>query len=173
VPMRDRVAIARAATDAIVISLSCNSGAKKNRGLETHALVGIGANAAAKLTSSRSMALATVLHSRSLQYVNSKAVTGMSFDVQDRAISRAPYSILAGCQHPCAILEMGFVTNKEDAAMLNEETFRAAIARAVTRSAEVYRNVVAPKNAKPAAPAGRVGRAKGAGGVEGAFAWPK
>jgi N-acetylmuramoyl-L-alanine amidase len=52
-----------------------------------------------------------------------------SVDTRDRGVLQAPFIVLLGAQAPAALVEIGFVTNDEECAMLVDRAYQRAIAR--------------------------------------------
>jgi N-acetylmuramoyl-L-alanine amidase len=51
-----------------------------------------------------------------------------------RGVKQAPFVVLMGVQMPASLIEIGFVSNREDAKALSDQAHRAAISEAVSRA---------------------------------------
>ena len=64
------------------------------------------------------------------------------FDALDgspsRGVKQAPFVVLMGLQMPAALIEIGFVTNADDAAALRRPAHRDAIVDAIARAVRTY-----------------------------------
>ena len=58
--------------------------------------------------------------------------------IPDLGIKHAPFIVLIGTQVPSVLVEIGFVSNPEDAALLKTEHFRNLVASAITSAVLQY-----------------------------------
>ena len=100
VSLTNRVKIANAHKDAILISLHFNSGNRNATGFETYIM---SARPQANKNNAASLALAAAIHSQALLHLGEGAI-------KDRGIRRARFNILQGCIHPVIIIEAGSVS---------------------------------------------------------------
>ena len=129
VSLKQRVQIANATEDAVMVSIHFNSGTSRAHGMETYIMSARQPGGNAKIRAS--VALATAIHSRTL--------IGLGKEVlNDRGIKRARFNVLSGCKHPTVIIEAGFLTHKKDAALIRTKKFQSRLARSIVRGVEIY-----------------------------------
>ena len=58
--------------------------------------------------------------------------------VPSRGVKQAPFVVLMGVQMPASLVELGFLTNPEDAIVLRDEERRAQLAAALARAVERF-----------------------------------
>jgi len=61
-------------------------------------------------------------------------------DMPDLGIKQAPFVVLVGTQVPSVLVEIGFLSNASDAALLKTEQFRESVASAIASAVLHYRN---------------------------------
>jgi len=61
-------------------------------------------------------------------------------DMPDLGIKQAPFVVLLGTQVPSVLVEIGFLSNASDAALLKTEQFRESVASAIASAVLHYRN---------------------------------
>ena len=61
-------------------------------------------------------------------------------DMPDLGIKHAPFVVLVGTQVPSVLVEIGFLSNASDAALLKTEHFRDSVAAAIVSAVIQYRN---------------------------------
>ena len=61
-------------------------------------------------------------------------------DMPDLGIKHAPFVVLVGTQVPSVLVEIGFLSNASDAALLKTEHFRDSVAAAIASAVIQYRN---------------------------------
>ena len=61
-------------------------------------------------------------------------------DMPDLGIKHAPFVVLVGTQVPSVLVEIGFLSNPSDAALLKTEHFRDSVAAAIASAVIQYRN---------------------------------
>ncbi len=70
------------------------------------------------------------------------------YDIQDRGIKQAPFRVLIGARMPAVLVEVGFISNKEEEKKLNSDSFQNAIAgslfRAISAFIRSYEKKVSP-----------------------------
>jgi N-acetylmuramoyl-L-alanine amidase len=59
-------------------------------------------------------------------------------DIRNLGVKKAPFYVLVGAHMPCVLVELFFIDNKHDAALLSEESFRESLARGVVRGIEHF-----------------------------------
>lgn len=79
-------------------------------------------------SSASSARLARMIHSNILQGVN----------IQDRGIRTARFYVLRNTSMPSVLIEVGFVTGREDAAKLSSPTYQSQMAQAIARGILQY-----------------------------------
>lgn len=134
IPLGNRIKMANAHNNAIMLSLHYNSGNTRAHGFETYVM---SARAPAANNAS-SIALATAVHSRCILILNNKKF-GNKFEIEDRGIRRAKFNVLSGCKHPTIYLEAGFLTHKEEAARIKTPEYRKNLAKAICRGILIYK----------------------------------
>lgn len=140
-----RVAIANKTPNSIFISLHFNSGGSAASGIETFALTPQGGSASLSrgggynaygLTGNRqdseNIALATAVH----------GLVVHRFNLIDRGIKRAQWSVLTGCQRPGILFEGGFVTNATECLRIASANYREAVSAAIADAVLNYRLAV-------------------------------
>jgi N-acetylmuramoyl-L-alanine amidase len=118
VDLAPRVVMAERANADLFVSIHANSiGPNRSdiSGLETYYY-------------SNGQRLAQVIHNNILQ----------SLDIKDRGIRRARFYVLRKTSMPSVLVEVGFVTGREDAAKLSNPTYRAQMAQAIARGILQY-----------------------------------
>lgn len=61
------------------------------------------------------------------------------WQIRDRGVKQAPFRVLKGATMPAILVEVGFLSNPEDARRLGDPAFRARIAESLFRALERYR----------------------------------
>jgi N-acetylmuramoyl-L-alanine amidase len=70
-----------------------------------------------------------------------------------RAIQQAPFRVLVGANMPAVLVEMGFITNPEEEARLNDPAYQQRIVQALVESVVQYRAYLATRaNQQPTPP---------------------
>ncbi|HEY9675484.1 MAG TPA: N-acetylmuramoyl-L-alanine amidase [Waterburya sp.] len=118
VDLAPRVVMAERANADLFVSIHANSiGPNRSdiSGLETYYY-------------SNGQRLAQTIHNNILQ----------SLDIKDRGIRRARFYVLRKTSMPSVLVEVGFVTGREDAAKLSNPTYRAQMAQAIARGILQY-----------------------------------
>ena len=155
--LQERVNVANAVTEnAIFIAIHFNSGASGARGIETFTLsppgvahYGRGLVEADKIEragnehDSANMALAISAHGSVLRSLGNNTF--------DRGIKRARYTVLSGITHPAILLEGGFLTHPNEARLIHNEKFQAALAGGIATAVDKYRVAVTLRPAIPPA----------------------
>lgn len=136
VPLTDRVKIANACDQAIMLSLHYNAGAQQAHGFETYVMSARVATVA-NPNNSASIALATAVHSRCLLQLNDIR-SGHNFEIADRGIRRARFTLLQHCRHPAIYIEAGFLTNKTESEKIQSDAYRKNLASGITRGILIY-----------------------------------
>lgn len=134
--LASRVKQANDTPDSILISLHFNSGDKEASGVETHAVTPqVGGDPA---LNSQNIALATAIHARVVTHYN----------LADRGVRRAQWTVLTGCERPAILFEGGFITNGAEARMIASETYRKALAETMADGVLSYQKAI--RSASPA-----------------------
>jgi len=144
-PLKDRVDIINAQQNAIVISLHFNAGPKEVHGVETYLI------SATEPMTQASIALATSVHSRTIRFANDNHAKtnkkkntspSLSFKTADRGIRHAKFSLLKQSKHPAILIELGFLSHKQEAANIADKKYRSLLASGIVRGIDVYRMVL-------------------------------
>ncbi len=76
--------------------------------------------------------------------------------VQSRGVKQAPFKVLVGATMPAALLELGFISNPQEEARIQDAAFQDAIVSAIATAVERYKNeyevrigVAAPASSAP------------------------
>lgn len=155
--LQERVNLAnRVKERAVFISLHFNSGASHARGIETFTLSppGVshyGANLkasdavarAGNQNDSANIALATAIHGSVIRRLGKNTL--------DRGIKRARFSVLSGVNHPAVLFEGGFMSHPQEARLIANEAYQAALAAGIVDAITRYRFAVGAKK-QPAKP---------------------
>ena len=133
--------------NAIYVSIHFNSGNSTARGIETFTLSPPGIPnyehvfKEADLTSragnehdSANIALATSVHGSILRRLGQNTL--------DRGIKRARFSVLSGVRHPAILLEGGFMSHPNEARLIENPSYQAAIANGIVDAIGKYRFAV-------------------------------
>jgi N-acetylmuramoyl-L-alanine amidase len=59
-------------------------------------------------------------------------------NLKDRGVRPGPFYVLVGAHMPCALIELFFVDNPRDGALLAKKEFRAALAQGLARGVRKY-----------------------------------
>lgn len=154
--LQERVELANAVKEsAIYVSIHFNSGSRAARGIETFTLSPPGVShygsdwkatdnqtRAGNEHDSANIALATSVHGSILRRLGKNTF--------DRGIKRARFSVLSGVRHPAILLEGGFMSHPYEARLIENETYRAAIAAGTVDAIGKYRFAVSRKLPKSA-----------------------
>ncbi|MCP5537763.1 MAG: N-acetylmuramoyl-L-alanine amidase [Akkermansiaceae bacterium] len=132
VSLGDRVRMANAHKNAIFVSLHFNSGNRNAQGFETYIL---SRRVPGKNTHAASVALATAVHSRAILSLGKG-------HIKDRGIRSAKFNVLNGCKHPSILIEAGFLTHKEEAAMVTADDFQELLIKSIVKGIHEYRAAV-------------------------------
>lgn len=76
--------------------------------------------------------LAQVVHSNLLTTVGEK------YPIIDRKVKPYAYQVLIGSLKPSILIELGFITNKEEATLLNNQEYQQLLARAIAKAILAY-----------------------------------
>lgn len=164
IPLEERTAIANTSGADLFVSLHCNASRnKKAGGIETYSL-----NFA---TDEESMRLAAKENATSMKNIsdlqailndlmlNSKVnessklaryVQNSLLDIlfdngdrpKDRGVKQAPFYVLVGAQMPSILVEMSFITNKEEARKLSDEKFQRTVAESIADGVRKYSEII-------------------------------
>jgi len=61
---------------------------------------------------------------------------------KDRGVKHAPFYVLVGAQMPSILVEMSFITNKEEARKLSDEKFQRTVAESIADGVKKYSEVI-------------------------------
>ena len=65
--------------------------------------------------------------------------------VPDRGVKHKRYAVITDMSTPCVLIEMGFLTNPTDRALLNTPAHQLKLATAVANAVDTYKAVLAPQ----------------------------
>ncbi len=68
------------------------------------------------------------------------ASLGSSLPLRDRGVGRRTSRVLAGCAMPAVQIELGYITNRDEEALLSDESFLREAARAIADGVAAYRS---------------------------------
>jgi len=164
IPLEERTAIANTSGADLFVSLHCNASRnKKAGGIETYFL-NFASDEESMMLAARENAT-TTKNISDLQAIlndlmlNSKVnessklarlVQGSLLDIlfdngdrpKDRGVKQAPFYVLVGAQMPSILVEMSFITNKEEARKLSDEKFQRTVAESIADGVRRYSEVV-------------------------------
>lgn len=163
ISLEERTAIANTQNADLFISLHINAHpSSKVRGLETYYLnlstndeamrVAAMENATSKhQISDLEEILADILQntkinesSRLAQQVHNTIIAGLPIQhkatVHNLGVKQAPFYVLIGAQMPAILIEIAFISNKEDAKNLKSEQFLTALAKEISSGIQSYVN---------------------------------
>lgn len=131
--LQERVAAANGIEqEAVFVSISFDSGPKKERGIETLPL-SRGAEGMGEFHPA-SMALATSIHGNLIRRLGK--------NTRDRGINQVRHSILSSVKHPAILVEGGFMTHEYEARLIANDSYQSALAQAITDGILKYRLAV-------------------------------
>ncbi|WP_291319650.1 N-acetylmuramoyl-L-alanine amidase [Desulfonatronospira sp.] len=164
VPLEERTAMANSKKADLFISVHANAHRNPNvRGFEVYYL-NFAQDEDAKRVAARENAVSTQKIS-DLQYIltdlmlSSKisesrdlakkvhevtldSTRGMFTDLDTNGVRQAPFYVLMGAQMPAILLEMGYMTNKKDMRLLQNDDFMRYMARGLTMGITSYRDKI-------------------------------
>lgn len=160
-PLEERTAIANTEEADLFISLHVNAhSSPKPRGTETYYL-NLSTNAEAMRVAAMENATSThqisdledilsdILKnskidesSRLARQVHNSILTGLSGktfgDVKNLGVKQAPFYVLIGAQMPAILIEIAFISNKDDADNLKNPLFIESVTREITQGIKAY-----------------------------------
>ncbi len=165
VPLAQRTEIANKKGADIFISLHANSSLNPNaRGLEVYFLSEDASDAEAAAVAARENSvvameqrspemdrLTSILWSLTLnQFMNesSELASIVTRNVSkgtllsNRGVRQAGFYVMKGARMPAVLVELGFLSNREDERLINCEDFQRSAARSITAAVKEYRNMV-------------------------------
>ncbi len=153
--LQERVNIANKYENAIFISIHHNSSRGSSKGIETFTLAPKGTtspyartlrdqNLVGNAQDSTNIALATAIHSAAI----------LRTGAEDRGIKRARFSVLCSPKHPAILFEGGFMSNPEEARLLNTDEYQQKLAECISVGIKNYKAAMGAKpGAAPVQPA--------------------
>jgi N-acetylmuramoyl-L-alanine amidase len=84
---------------------------------------------------SESRELATKIHGRTIQGVRRTHPS-----LVDKGVREAPFYVLMGAKMPAALVELGYLTNKEEAKLLNTDAYLKTLAQNLVQGVLAYRD---------------------------------
>lgn len=162
IPLEERTAFANRKKADLFISIHLNANSKTSvRGIETYFLnlttdaSAIQVAARENATTSKSLGdLQLILNDLMLNSKineSSRFATGMQQNVmssvkgvgyagRDLGVKQAPFYVLLGAQMPSVLVELGFITNKNDLALLKKPSYRRSLVEGVAKGVDDYAN---------------------------------
>jgi N-acetylmuramoyl-L-alanine amidase len=155
IPLEGRTAFANLKKADLFISIHINAGRRKGaRGIETFYL-SMASDEEASLTAAMENASAgkTISDLSSLLYDilkvtkvdESRELAGTiqsclchRTEAEDRGVKRAPFVVLIGARAPSVLVELGFMSNKQDERLLRREDYKDKLAQALAKAVGDY-----------------------------------
>lgn len=161
VPLEERTAMANMSKVDLFISLHCNAYRKASiRGFETYSLSLKSSSEQARRVAARENGVQPhqisdlqfiladlVLNSKVeessdlAEDIQSSVVThvGKKYGIRNHGHRHAPFYVLMGAKMPAVLVEMGYLTNRHDAANLASEKYRERIAEGIVKGILAYK----------------------------------
>lgn len=161
VPLEERTAMANMAKADLFLSLHCNAFKKSSiRGFETYSMSLKSSSEEARRVAARENGVQPhqisdlqfiladlVLNSKVeessdlAEAIQSSVVShvGEKFGIRNHGHRRAPFYVLMGAKMPAVLVEMGYLTNKNDAANLSSDLYRRRIAEGIVEGVLAYK----------------------------------
>ncbi len=155
IPLEGRTAFANLKKADLFISIHINAGRRKGaRGIETFYL-SMASDEEASLTAAMENASAgkTINDLSSLlrdilkvtRVDESRELAGIiqsclchRTEAEDRGVKRAPFIVLIGARAPSVLVELGFMSNRQDERLLRREDYKDKLAQALAEAVERY-----------------------------------
>ncbi len=77
----------------------------------------------------------------------------LALGLKDRGVKQAPFAVLLGAEMPAVLVELGFLSNPDEEAKLQQAAHRSALASALVRAIVRFRGAGAPQAGEPEAEA--------------------
>ena len=160
IPLETRTEMANSKGVDLFVSVHCNAhGAAGSSGLETYSLnlansrdavrVAARENAASQKKISDLQAILTdlMLSAKTVEskelagYVQKRAIGGIrgAYATRDRGPHEAPFFVLIGANMPAVLVELGYITNPEDAKHLASDAYMHALAQGMVEGVVAYK----------------------------------
>ena len=150
ISLQDRVRIANKYSNAIFISIHFNDGGSSARGVETFTLAPAGTSSSmsrnirqealqGNAQDSMNIALATAVQGHMLK---GPLAIKEGISMTDRGIKRARYSVLCTIKHPAILVEGGFMSNAQEALLINTERYQKFMASSLAAAVHQYRTAL-------------------------------
>jgi N-acetylmuramoyl-L-alanine amidase len=163
IPLEDRTAKANAQKADLFISIHCNSfGDSAMQGMETYYLDLANSNDAVRVASrenavsdraisdlqviltdlmlnsklKESRDLAKNLHGRAVKTTKAK------HQLRDHGVHSAPFYVLMGAKMPAVLLELGYITNPDEAKRLNSASYIDSLAEGLAQGVSAYKSAL-------------------------------
>jgi N-acetylmuramoyl-L-alanine amidase len=155
IPLEGRTAFANLKKADLFISIHINAGRRKGaRGIETFYL-SMASDEEASLTAAMENAsagktisdLSSLLHDilKVTKVDESRELAGTiqsclchRTEAEDRGVKRAPFIVLIGARAPSVLVELGFMSNKQDERLLRRDDYKDKLARALAKAVGDY-----------------------------------
>lgn len=153
--LQERVDIANQYKSALFISIHFNSGGRSARGVETFTLAPAGTSSTmshnvrndalqGNAQDSMNIALATAVQAELLR---GSAAKKAGYQMVDRGIKRARYSVLCTIKHPAILVEGGFMSHPQEAVLVASDKYQNFMADALCLAVQRYRRSLNAKTA--------------------------
>lgn len=153
--LQERVDIANQYKSALFISIHFNSGGRSARGVETFTLAPAGTSSTmshnvrndalqGNAQDSMNIALATAVQAELLR---GSAAKKAGYQMIDRGIKRARYSVLCTIKHPAILVEGGFMSHPQEAVLVASDKYQNFMADALCLAVQRYRRSLNAKTA--------------------------
>ena len=163
IPLRERPNIANTNKADLFVSIHINASARnsKAKGIETYVLNVTKDPAALKLAEVENKASAAAI--AELQLILLSIMNGMKLEeslmlagltqqslvaelsARDYGVKQAPFTVLMGAQMPAILVEAGFLSNKDEAALLGTAAYRKKVAEGIYKGIKAYMDKTRPQ----------------------------
>jgi N-acetylmuramoyl-L-alanine amidase len=153
IPLEDRVGFANEHPTALFVAIHFNAGDPEANGIETYTLAPRGVPSMAangpmlsdleanpgNVCDAENMALACAMHAALITHSR----------LYDRGIKRARFVVIRDITIPGVLIEGGFLTNPNDAALIATDEYREEVAESISTAVRNYRNAVNEATPEP------------------------
>ena len=139
----DRVRYANTRKASLFLSLHFNSAGASVRGLETYALTPAGASStnSSQIETTRYPGNQYDLNNLALAYRLQRSLVQKT-GAEDRGVKRARFAVLRDIDCPAALMELGFISNREEEKLLGNDAYLDKLARAIVDGVVEYHRSV-------------------------------
>ncbi len=158
--LQERVDIANRDDNAVFITIHFKFGGSSAKGLETFTLTPAGTSSSmsssirktaltGNANDSANITLATAVQCKMM--INAPRLVRTS--MEDRGIKRARFSVLCTIKHPAILVECGFLSNPQEAALIRTEAYQNYLASSIAEGIGAYKGALnRQKSVQGAAP---------------------